>query len=54
MRLEIKSDRTEYYKYYMVYVDNVLVIIYVHIKTIEEIKCVFKLKVDKKRLPTCT
>ena len=33
-RLAIKSDRTEYYEYALVYVDNVLVIICVPIKKI--------------------
>ena len=40
----IKSDRTEYYKYDMVYVENVLVISCAPTKTIEGIKCVLKIK----------
>ena len=44
MRPAIKSDGTEYYKYALVYVDNVLVISCVPMKTLEGIKCVFKTK----------
>ena len=40
----IKSDGTEYYKYSLVYVDDVLVISCVPMKTIEGIKFIFKLK----------
>ena len=51
MRPEIKSDRTEYHKYALVYVDDVLVISSVPMKTIEGIKFVFKLKVEKSEPP---
>ena len=44
MRPAIKSDGTEYYECALVYVDSVLVIRCVLIKTIEGIKCLFKLK----------
>ena len=51
MRPEIKSDITEYYKYALVYVDNVLVISCAPMENIEGIKCVFKLKGDKAEPP---
>ena len=51
MRLAIKSDGTEYYEYALVYVDNVLVISCVPMKTTERIKCVIKLKGDKSEPP---
>ena len=51
MRPVIKSDGTEYYKYYLVYVDSVLVISCVPMKTIERIKFVFKLKGDTAEPP---
>ena len=51
MRPAIKSDIMEYYEYALVYVDNVLVISYVSMKTIEGIKCVFKLKEYKAEPP---
>ena len=41
------SDGTEYYEYSLVYFDSVRVISCVPRKTIEGIKCVFKLKGDK-------
>ena len=47
MRPANKSDGTEYYEYDLVYVENVLVNIFVTMKTIKAIKCVFKLKGDK-------
>ena len=47
MTPEIKSYGTEYYEYALVYVDNVLVISCVPMKTTERIKCVIKLKGDK-------
>ena len=43
MRPSIISDGTEYHKYDLVCVDDILVIICVHMKKIEGIKCVFKL-----------
>ena len=43
----IKSDGTDYYKYDLVHVNNVLVISCVPMKKIEGIKCGFKLKIDK-------
>ena len=46
----IKSDRMEHYKYALVYIDDVLVIIYAPMKRIEGIKFVFKLKGDKAEL----
>ena len=48
----IKSDVTEYYKYALVYVGDVLVISCVPMKTTEGIKCVFKLKGDKTDPPS--
>ena len=51
MRPAIKADGTEYYKYALVYVNDVPVIICVPMKTIEGIKCVFKLKGDKAEPP---
>ena len=42
---------TEYYKYALVYVDGVLVISCVPMETIEGIKCVFKLKLEKSEPP---
>ena len=42
-----KIRRNEYYEYVMVYVDNVLLIICITVRTNEGIKCVFKLKEDK-------
>ena len=47
MRPSIKSDVMVYYNYALVYVDDVLVISCAPMKTIEGIKCVFKLKVCK-------
>ena len=51
MRPAIKSDGTEYYEYALVYVDDVLVISCIPMKTIEVIKFVFKLKRDKAEPP---
>ena len=51
MRPEIKLNGTEYYKYALIYVDDVLVISCVPTKTIEVIKCIFKLKVHKAEPP---
>ena len=51
IRPSIKSDGAEYYKYDLVYVDSVLVIICVSIKTIKGIKFVFKLKGNKAEPP---
>ena len=51
IRPAIKSDVTEYYKYALVHIDGVLVISCVPMKTIEGIKCVFKLKGDKEEPP---
>ena len=51
MRPAIKSDGTESYEQALVYVDYVLVISCVFMKTIEIFKCVFKLKGDKSELP---
>ena len=50
-RPAIKSDGTEYYKYDLVYVEDVLVISCVPMRKIEGIKCVFKLKEDKAEPP---
>ena len=44
---EIKLDGSKYYKYALVYVDNVLVISCLPMKKMERIKCEFKLKGDK-------
>ena len=49
---EIKSDGTGYYKYALVYVDYVLVISCFPMKTIEGIKCVLKLKIEKAEPPS--
>ena len=54
IRPEIKSDRTGYHEYSLVYVDNVLVIICFPSKKIEGITCVFKHKETKQILLTCT
>ena len=51
MRPLIKSDRTEYYEYSLVYVDDVLVISCVPMKTTKGIKCVLKRKGDKAEPP---
>ena len=51
MRLAIKSDGTEYYGYALVYVEYVLVISYVPMKTIKGIKCVLKLEWYKAEPP---
>ena len=48
----IKSDGAAYLKYALVYVDDVLVIICVPMKTTEGIKCVVKLKGDKTEPPS--
>ena len=47
----IKSDGTEYYEYFMVYVSNVIIISCVPMKKIEIIKCIFKLKGEKSEPP---
>ena len=47
----IKSDGAAYLKYALVYVDDMIVISCAPIKTIKGIKCVFKLKGDKKEPP---
>ena len=51
MRPAIKSDGTEYYKYALVYVDDLLLISCVPMKTIKGIKCVFKQKGYKEEPP---
>ena len=51
MRPPIKSDRTEYYEYFLVYVYRVIVISCVPIKTMEGIECLIKLKLDKVEPP---
>ena len=51
MRPAIKSYGTEYYKYALFYVDGLLVISCVPMKTIKGIKFVFKLKIDKAEPP---
>ena len=51
MRPAIKSGRTIYYKYDLVYVDYVIVIRCVPMKSTEGMKCVFKLKEDKTEPP---
>ena len=47
MRPEMKSDGTEYYKYSLVYVDDVLIISFNPMKEIKGIIFLFKLKGDK-------
>ena len=51
IRLEVKTDGTEYNEMVLCYVDNVLAILAAPMKTIEGIKSVFKLKVDKAEVP---
>ena len=47
----VKPDGTEYHKMVLCYVENVLEILAKQMKTIEGIKAVFKLKVDKVEVP---
>ena len=47
----IKSEGMEYFKYALVYVDDVLVISFVPMKTTEGIKCVSRIKGDKTEPP---
>ena len=47
----VKPYGTEYHEMVLYYVDNLLVISATPMKTIEGIKAVFKLKIDKAELP---
>ena len=50
MKAAIRPDGTEYYKYFLCYVDDVLDISCNPMRTIEVIKSMFKLKDDKSKL----
>ena len=47
MRPAVKGYCFNYYEYVLCYVDNILCISHVHLKKIDGIKSVFKLKGDK-------
>ena len=51
IRMELKTDGTEYHEMLLCYVDDILAISETPMKTIEGIKSVFKLKGDKAEVP---